>query len=736
MEWLIVVVLAVFVSPLVMSIVALARANRAREEVAALRGQLARLTVKEKPAAPREAPPATVLSAPPPASSTPPSPPLAVPVSPPRPSADDAAIEPPAPRPMLAEVAFGGRVASFAGITLLLIGVALMVGYAIKHAWLGPAARVVLGLLGGAALVVVGHVAEVRGKGRLLVLARALTGGGTAIFYFCVFAAYGIYHLIGPPLAAAGLLASAAAALGLAVVYRSQAVAVIGVVGAFLMPLLAGGDDPDTLFLLVYIAVIQLPVMALGLQRNWQWLYNIAFGFTVFYMAALIADATVADARRLVVFAVVYFLEFAALGLLKLRAERADRARAVDIARSLLNSLGLLGAIHALFGILQWQAWTGPALVAAAVVHVGLVRIGWRWFPAFTHDMLALLVGGLTLASLALPIQLDGAWVSCGWSIEGVLLCWLALRARIPLLQVAAFGLGMIGLVKSLFFDINLYAAAPAVFLNARFMSGLLSCILLGAQGVLHGRHARTAQEEAGQDLWKLLPSISAISLVVVWGMNLFWTLGERDPWAWIGTGMALLAVTLASALVMRRLSLMSDLVRVLLVLSAAAIAVNAVMWFELAPRDARLFLNLPFAALAASAAAMLAFAGHRSNLSPIGATFAAQVQLGALAAGVVLVTMELYRMPNRWDQAAVTLWWALCAIALVLGGLRWRRKLFRYAGLVLFGAMTVKALLIDLSFLAGLERIAALLGAGVILLVLSFVYQRAAERLADEEAS
>jgi len=752
MEMLFLLALALLVSPLIMSIIALVRVNALRQDMESLRIQLDRQSTRlmssdKKPVSPTDFVKTPVVS---PAEAPPPKAPVSAPLPAPEPPvphsppvstvrakpAEDHKEE--KKKPMLAEVAFGGRIASFAGIALLLIGVSFLVGYAIKHAWLGPEARIVFGMVCGAVLIALGHAAEVKGAGRLHVLARTLTGGGSAIFYLCVFAAYEMYHLIPASVTGVGLVVCAAAALGLAMAYHSQIVAMIGVLGAFLMPPLIGRDDPNTLFLLTYIAVINAPVIVLGIYRNWQWLYNAAFGFTALYVIGLMADGGQPDSWLLLGFTIVYFFQFAALGLYKLHAERTDVVRTADIIRLLLNSLGLLGALYVLLNRLELNNWVGGSLIAAAVVHIGLVRLGWRWFPSFTNDMLALLFGALTMASLALPIQLDGAWVSAGWSVEGLLLCWLALRARIPLLQGAAVLLGLIGLFKSVLFDQQFYDVTPTLFINARFLTGLLSTALFGAQGYLHGRNASVASAETS-DLWKLIPPLATLAVPLVFGVELFWTLGESDIWAWLGCGLVLLVVATTSAWLMRPMLLMNGLSRFLMGLSVLAIGVIGLVWAKLAG-SAPLFFSLPFMVMLA----MIFFAllvwpvwlrRWSSAVVPLGdQNFSTQLNLGASFAGILLVTLELYRMNNPWEDVFVTIWWAVCAITLVMVGMIGRNRMRRYAGLALFTLTTAKVVLVDLGELSGLERIVTFMGAGVLLLILSFVYQRAAERLSREE--
>ena len=56
-----------------------------------------------------------------------------------------------------------------------------------------------------------------------------------------------------------------------------------------------------------------------------------------------------------------------------------------------------------------------------------------------------------------------------------------------------------------------------------------------------------------------------------------------------------------------------------------------------------------------------------------------------------------------------------------------------RYLAMVLFGITVLKVLLIDLSALGGIYRIFGFIGLGIVLLAVSFVYQRARRRKPPE---
>lgn len=102
-------------------------------------------------------------------------------------------------------------------------------------------------------------------------------------------------------------------------------------------------------------------------------------------------------------------------------------------------------------------------------------------------------------------------------------------------------------------------------------------------------------------------------------------------------------------------------------------------------------------------------------------------VELASIVAMVGLITQEFLRAAADWAVSAITIWWAVCALGLILYGMRRRVAPHRYLGLLLFGLAAFKVLFIDSAELSGLARIAAFMGTGALMLTLSFVYMKAA---------
>ena len=712
--FLIIVILLLLGAPLILSVIALVFAAKCR-------GELRRLQAKEAvPAAPQTHPRPAPVSARK----------SAVPKTKPT-------VEPPEMKPKIRKLALeatlGGKVASFVGIGVLLIGIAFLVGYAIRNAWLGAGARVLIGLVSGGALVVLGHLCETKGDGKLWVLARALTGGGAALFYFTIFAAYGIYNIIPALLCGIGLIAAAAAAVALALAYGSQAVALVGVLGAFITPLLIGGDYEQGVFPLAYIAIINVPVVILGVRRKWQLLYNIAFVLTVLFTIGWLDWFRRENWLTGIIFTTVYFLEFAGLGLLKLRGERRVFGRSFDIARLCLNSGLYMLAIYWLFERSQYGAWTAAAFLAIALLHIAIARSAWRWLPTFTHDTLAFLVGGLGFACLALPIQLDGAWVSCGWALMGLIICWFSLRVDSFYLRIGGLLLGLVGLLKTLVFDVTIYDSSIDLFLNARFASGLICIALLAAQGWL----SRRAADVSNASPWDAFFAwATVLGLLAVFYADAFWNLGFDDAWAWTLTTTALLLLAVVSSALSSQHSAFAKISLILFAIFPFKLLLDILVLPEtLWWRTESYFFNLMFfGELVAVAVAV--FWLSRSSVKDgreragrrVGQVSAFTV-LASIAAAIFLVTSEFMRIGSDWASTAVTIWWAVAAISLAIFGLARDLRRYRYAGLLLFSLVLVKMLFSDVSRLQDLERVIAFIGVGLLMLVLSFLYQRMVAR-------
>ena len=107
-----------------------------------------------------------------------------------------------------------------------------------------------------------------------------LTAAGTAVAYATVYAAYALYGFLTP--------ASAFILLGLvglgtlaAALLHGPALAGLGVIGAFLTPILVSSDQPDYWALYIYLAVVTVASLGLARIRLWRWLAVTTLAFAL-----------------------------------------------------------------------------------------------------------------------------------------------------------------------------------------------------------------------------------------------------------------------------------------------------------------------------------------------------------------------------------------------------------------------------------------------------------------------
>ena len=206
---------------------------------------------------------------PPPRTLPPPIPTLSAPPPKPDPQAEPAFAH------QVRNVSTAGLVETNAGVVWLnrvaavtaILFVAFGFKYAVDNEWIGPAGRVMLGILSGALALFAGDKLWLRGHRSF---SQGITALGIAIFYLSFYAAYQLYELIPQTLALAGAIVTTAIAGALALRYDARVIAIIALLGGYLSPFLASSATPNDLFLGSYMFVLN--AIGLTLARRKQWL--------------------------------------------------------------------------------------------------------------------------------------------------------------------------------------------------------------------------------------------------------------------------------------------------------------------------------------------------------------------------------------------------------------------------------------------------------------------------------
>src|SRR5467141_5394566 len=285
MEFLGFLIIGFLIAILVLPFVALAKANRAKRGIADLARRLSSLENELRnlrPQAVSAVQPEAPVMAPEPRTEAVPAP---IPAMTPAPVVSKAMPEPPPiPRELLEPSApqiarptkppidweqfMGAKLFAWIGGLALFLGIAFFVKYSFEHNLIPPELRIAIGFVVGASLVVGGLLLK---RKENAVTAQTLCATGILVLYAVTFACRGYYHFAFFGLIPTFLLMTLITAVAFLLSVRLNAivVAVLGIAGGFLTPILLSTGQDRPLGLFVYIALLDIGLLGLAQRKGW-----------------------------------------------------------------------------------------------------------------------------------------------------------------------------------------------------------------------------------------------------------------------------------------------------------------------------------------------------------------------------------------------------------------------------------------------------------------------------------
>ncbi|MCX6876361.1 MAG: DUF2339 domain-containing protein [Verrucomicrobia bacterium] len=225
---------------------------------------------------------------PPPIPQREPQAPPAVPARPAPPPAFPAPLPPEAApaAPFSLEQFMGVKLFAWLGGIALFFGVIFFVKYAFEKELIPQAVRIALGYVTGTGLLVGGLM--LHRKQTYQVLAQAFCATGVLILYGVTYAAHALYRFpaFGDGLTFALMALITVAAFLIAVRLNALVVAVLGMLGGFLTPVLVSTGRDNPLGLFGYLALLVIGLLAVSRHRRWGFLVTAAAVGTVLMQLA------------------------------------------------------------------------------------------------------------------------------------------------------------------------------------------------------------------------------------------------------------------------------------------------------------------------------------------------------------------------------------------------------------------------------------------------------------------
>jgi uncharacterized membrane protein len=372
------------------------------------------------------------------------------------------------------ESRIGGQWLNRLGVVAVLVGLSYFLKLAIENNWIGPAARILIGLAAGIALMVWSERFRKHGFAGFAYSLKAL---GIGALYLSLWAAFQIYHLVPAMLAFAGMVMVTLTAAALSLAQGSELLAALALLGGFLTPVLLASNRNQEVSLFAYLLLLDLGAMWIVAAKGWKRLLPEAFAGTWLLFAAW-ADAYYSDAQLTVtlVFASIFFLMFAVTPLLRGNVSPLpDSGHAFVPALLVLNAVVYFATLFMMMepGHRQLLAWLTFAvagfyfLISRSLLRrLGSVAI---WEPL--HVALA-----IVFLTIGVPLKFDGAWITFAWNIEAAAMILIAHRTGRRLLLRFGTGITALAVIRLLLADSG---EQHSLIINPRFGLFLLTIAVI-----------------------------------------------------------------------------------------------------------------------------------------------------------------------------------------------------------------------------------------------------------------
>jgi len=431
---------------------------------------------------------------------------------------------PSAPRPSpkfggATEVQLGQKWLLIAGLVSTILAVGYFLKYSFDRNWVGPAGRVALAYLGGVALLGVGETFRRR---EFDLFGLYLIGGGIAVMYFASYAAFQIYHLIGQPVAFALMVVVTIFAGALCVHHDTKWLAVLGIIGGFVTPIVLSTGNDNQIALMTYMAVLSGGILAVAAFKQWHLLNYLGLFFTWSLFTAWY-DRYYGDDRFWIttVYLNVFFLAYTLVPFVFYFVRRGQRA-VTGFTLTIPNTLIAFGFSFAMIRSRFSTEWVSAATLSYAALFVTMAYHLYRRNRENIDAFTLLLAKGMLFLIVTVPILFSEHWITIFWAVQGVALLWAGLRLNDVWLRFAAVPLLLVAGAKFAFLD---YAVVFDLnFFNFSFRGGFAALqverwvttvvVLAGmlAAGRLFPRADPTADDKPA-DLAKLFSGVFGVLL-------------------------------------------------------------------------------------------------------------------------------------------------------------------------------------------------------------------------------
>ncbi len=658
------------------------------------------------------------------------------------------------------------------GILITVIGVGIGAKYSIENNLISPLTRIVLGYLMGIGLLGFG----IKLKKKYASYSAVLVSGAIAIMYFITFLGYSLYGLFPQMFAFVLMVVFTVFTVIAALNYNKQVIALLGLVGAYAVPFLLSEGKGQVAILFTYMTIINIGIMVLSFKKYWKLLFYAAFAFTwIIYLAWFIddygSDANFSLALAFMfVFFVIFYVTTLAYKLLKKEAFEIK-----DIILLLFNSFFFYGLGFVLLADHEiGEDYLGLFTLFNGVLHF-IVGVTIYKQKLADKNMLYFIIGMvLVFITITIPVQLDGNWVTLLWAGEAVLLFWIGRTKQISIYEKLAYPLLFLALfslfhdwddnsfydvkhqitplfnsnfLTSLFCSVSfgvitfimmnktynspitrrkwllrlLNYAVPIVFLGVLFNTFNIEIVNYWDQrynnAIIDGNYNYSLNSY--KQLWQL--NYSMLFVAILSFINIKWLKNKE-----LGTLNIILNSIVILAFMTSGLYVLGELREDYLLQAENEYFVITI--FTIIVR----YVSFVFLAVLLYACYLHKKTKIISVINPVVYNIVLQVILLWIASSELIHWLDMSGSGDSY-KLGLSILWGIYSLGMIGFGIWKNKKYLRIMAMVLFGITLIKLFFYDISHLETIAKTIVFVSLGILLLIISFLYNKYKHLISDE---
>ena len=660
------------------------------------------------------------------------------------------------------------------GIGILVLGIGFFVKYAIDQNWINEIGRVFIGILCGGILVGLAHKTRKDFKA----FSSVLVGGGMAVFYFTIAIAFHEYHIFSQTAAFIIMVVITAFSVLLSIAYDRVELAVLAIIGGFASPFMVSTGEGNYIVLFSYVLILNIGMLVLAYYKKWNIVNIISYVFTILlyggWLTTKVQGQENAPLTGAFLFATIFYLVFFIMNIINNIKEKR-KFIATEISILLSNTFLYYTAGMIILNDIQDGQFNGLFTAAIAVFNFIFAFILFKNKKA-DLNLVYLLIGlVLTFLSLAAPIQLEGNYITLFWSTEAVLLLWLSQKSGIKLIRLGSVAVTVLMIISLVMDWVNIYAVdyyfvrsdkyvLLNILLNKGFITSLVSLSSLVCTLLLLRKEEDTLIYKIPAAIYSTgLKAVFIVLLYIAPLLELHYQLNARLIHEYQAISIIIGSYNLAFILGLLfyagkqgtqkqkvaaiGLTIMGIL-SFLFYYNPEIVNVRDLYLLEGIPALGYYLYHYIDTALVAllllftlkNVASLFTFKSSEGKVflwfMTFAAVFVASAELDHL---VVLFNYSpgLYvdDIADENRRIGYPILWGLCSFLLMILGMNKKIKVLRIISLSLFFITILKLFIFDISDISEGGKIAAFICLGILLLIVSFMYQKLKKLVLEDES-